>query len=197
MKRSSNTVAGLLLAGILSLGMAGCGTGQLDGSGDTGAAASQPSTLFIKTGTIATDSWGDTGSAPVDLAAPVQAQVTLKEHTMLQGVLPYGMRVVVSGTSATKVGYSADLTTLPAAARSSAPAGFVSYVDVQVVGAATTLPAYYLAVDSGSIPAGETVTIYSYDAVTRTWTNPVTAVAGNGKISFQATDFGLYGIFRS
>jgi hypothetical protein len=197
MKRSSKTVAALLVVGILSLGIAGCGTGQLDGSGDTGAAASQPSTLFTKNGTIATDSWGYTGSAAVDLAAPAQAQVTLKAHTMLQGVLPSGMRVVVSGISATRVNYSADLTTLPAAAQSSAPAGFASYVAVEVGGAATTLPSYYLTVDAGSIPAGETVTIYNYNPVTRTWTNPVTAVAGNGKISFQATDFGVYGIFRS
>lgn len=196
MKRSSKTIAGLVLVGFLSLGCAGCGTGQFDDSGDTGAVAAQPSTLFTKTGTIATDSWGYTGSAPVDLAAPAQVQVTLKEHTMLQEVLSNGMRVVVSGISATKVNYSADLTTLPAAAQYSAPAGFASYVDVQVGLASTTLPGYFLTVDAGGIPAGETVTIYNYNPVTRTWTNPVTAVAGNGKVSFQTTDFGLYGIFR-
>jgi hypothetical protein len=195
MKRSSKTLTAILVMVLLALGLAGCGTGQLDGSGD--GAAAQPDTVFTKTGAIATDSWGYTGATPVAVAAPSQAQVTLKEHTMLEGVLDNGMKVVVSGISFTTVSYSADITTLPAAAQVSAPAHFASYLNLAVGVARTTLPAFSVTVDAAGIAAGDTVTVYNYDPGTRRWINPQTvSVSGSGKISFQASDFGIYGVFR-
>jgi hypothetical protein len=196
MKKSSKILTRMLLAVSLSLGLTACGTGQLDTTGDGGTQA-QPATLFTKAGAIATDSWGYTGSTPVNLAAPDQAAVMLKEHTLLEQVLDNGFKVVVSGISFTKVSYSSDVTTLPAAAQAAAPARFVSYVALAAGVANATVPGFSITVDGAGIPAGEAVTIYNYDASTRRWTATQTAVVtSNGKIAFEADRFSLYGIFR-
>lgn len=192
MKTFSKQLAALLLLILLSLGLAACGGGEFDTVGGGGAEA-WPATLFVKSGSIASDSWGFTGLNPLKLAAPTQAEVLLKERTLLRDA----GNVVVSGISATKVSYSSDITTLSPSAQASAPANFVSYVEVSVGIARTALPAYSVTVDAGAVPAGESVTVYSYDSAARRWTAPQAAVVGStGKVSFEVNQFTLYGIFR-
>lgn len=188
-----SAIAGLLLVGLVGLQLAGCGV-DAGGLGSDGRSESaQPSTVSVRTGTIATDSWGYTGSNTVSLQAPSQTQVLVAGRTLLQD--PRG--VVVTGTSPTTVEFSSDLTTLPAAAQASAPGDLVAYVDLEVGDASTALPALQVTVDAGSVPAGQPVTVYRYDESAAKWTGAVaTVVNGAGKVTFAAGKLALWGIFK-
>ena len=186
-------MAALLLAAAVCLGLGACGMGEdgiVIGGGDN---PSQPSTVSVKVGTIATDSWGYTGSSPIQLTAPLKTEVLIQGHTLLQDPFKVG----VSGLNFTKVSYSADKTSLFAAAQASVPTGFVSYVDIWLGFATSALPALSVTVDVGAVAPGETVTVYNYDAGTGKWISPQTAVVdGSGKITFPVSRLSLWGVFR-
>lgn len=192
MKRNGTRIRSLAVVVLLCLGLSACGSGDTLVGSDA-ENHDQPSTLFVKTGALATDSWGYTGGAPTPIAAPAQAEIVLKERTLLQD--PY--HVVVAGISPTRVNFSSDVTTLSTAAQASAPPNLVAYVDLAVGFAATALPAFSVTVDAGATPAGQTVRIYNYSPITKTWTAMQSAVvSSSGKIAFQTGEFGLWGAFR-
>ena len=69
MRKISTSGIAFLISAVIALGLGGCGTGEnFDQAGGTNS--TQPSTVTVKTGTLATDSWGYTGSAPVRVTAP-------------------------------------------------------------------------------------------------------------------------------
>jgi hypothetical protein len=193
MRRSRKGLAALLAAAVICMGLTACGAGDGSFVGDNGAHPSQPTTVFVKTGSIATDSWGYTGSTPVQVLAPSGTEVVAKEHTLLEDA----SHSVVSGITDTKISFSSDPTTLAAAAQSSAPVNFVSYLDISIGSAKTALPALSVTVDVGVVSAGQTLTVYNYDAGTGRWTSAQTAVVNSaGKIIFPVSQLSLWGIFR-
>jgi len=192
MKKVNKGMAALLFALVVGLGLGGCGRGD-DVGLESGANPSQPSTVAVQTGTLATDSWGYTGAATSQVVAPTTMQVVLQGHTLLEDASHH----VVSGDHlATKVSFSSDITNLSATARASAPANFLCYLDLSLGSAAAVIPALLISVDSGAV-SGTTVNIASYDPATGTWGSAQTAVAGSsGKVTFSVSQLGIWGIFR-
>jgi len=192
MKKVSNGMAALLCAAVIGLVLGGCGRG--DGVGaEGGSNPSQPSTVALQTGTLATDSWGYTGAAADQVAAPAALEVSLLAHTLLEDASHH---VVSGGSNATSVSFSSDVTNLSATARASAPANFLCYLDLSLGSAAAVIPALSVRVDPGALP-GTTLNIYRYDAVTGAWGSQQTAVAdGSGQLRFAVSQLGLWGIFR-
>lgn len=190
MKNGAKGITALLLTAAICLGLVACGSGDGGSSGDNGAL---PATVSVKTGVIATDSWGYTGSSPIQVTAPGKMEIVIKEHTLLEDA----SKVVVSGSISTRVSFSGDKTTLAAAAQTSAPVNFVSYVDIWMGSAKTALPALSVTVDVSPEPAGETLTVYNYDAGTGKWISAQPAVVNSsGKITFPVNQISLWGIFR-
>lgn len=193
MKKVSKGITALLFAAVICLGLGACGTGDEGVVVDSGANPSLPTTVSVKTGAIATDSWGYTGSSPIQVTAPSKTEILISEHTLL--VDPF--QRVVSGITLTRISFSGDITTLAAAAQASAPANFVSYVDISLGLAKTAFPALSVTVDVGTALSGSTLTVYNFDAGTSRWTSAQTAVvSSSGKIAFPVNQLSLWGIFR-
>jgi len=191
MKNGSRGSTALLFAALLGLAPIGCGRGDEVGV-QNGTTTSQPATVSVKTGSIATDSWGYTGSAPTAVSAPDTTAILLPEHTLLVD----STQTVVSGVVPSRVSFSSDPTTLAAAAKASAPPGFLCYLDISLGSASTSIPAFSVGLDTGASP-GETVNLYYYDAPSGLWVASQTALVGSsGTISFPASRFSLWGIFR-
>ena len=191
MKKASLVgMAALLLAAVMGMGLGGCGSREGFG-GESGTDTPQPNPVSIKTGTIATDSWGFTGAAPVQVAAPDKTALTLPAHTLLEDA----SHAVVSGVIPTSIGFS--VTAPSVAARALAPAGkFLCYVDISLGPATAAIPVPSVTVDAGAVP-GETLTMYSYDASAVKWSSPQTAVVdGQGKVTFPVSSFSIWAIFR-
>ena len=192
MKKVSKGMAALLFALVVGVGLGGCGQG--DGVGvESRTNPSQPSTVAVKTGTLATDSWGYTGAVATEVAAPGTMEVLLQGHTLLEDAAHH----VVSGESnATQISFSSDITNLSATARASAPANFLCYLNLSLGSATAVIPELSVSVDSGAV-SGTTVNIVAYDPVTGTWGSAQTAVAGSsGRVTFPASQLGIWGIFR-
>jgi hypothetical protein len=193
MKKNRNCIAALLIAAVISLGVSACGTGNGDVLVDNGANPIPSANVFIKTGTISTDSWGYTGSSSVLLAAPAQTEIAVAGHTLLVDA----SQSVVSGTINTKVSYSSDITTLTAAIQSSAPANFVSYVNISMESAKRAIQPLSVTVDVGTVLAGKVLSVLNYDTDSGKRTSAQTAtVNSSGKITFPVNRLSLWGIFQ-
>jgi len=193
MNISRHGIAAVVLSAVVCLGICGCGAGNDRGGADGTTTSSQPTTVATAGGWVATDSWGYTGAAAVQMTAPAKAQVVLEGHTLLEDAL----NVVVSGTTPSAISYSSDATTLPAAGQASAPGTFVSWLSIAVGAAGSALPALSVNVDVGAIAAGQTVNIYRYDSGTGKWVSPQAAlVSSGGQVTFQAGQMALYGLFK-
>ena len=193
MKRNWKKSAALPALAAIWLALAACGAGDQGIGVDGGITTSLPATVSVKAGTVTTDSWGYTGSAPVQVSAPDQAAITATGHTLLVDAGNYE----VSGVSVTKVSYSGDPSTLPAAARNSMQGSFVSYLNISLGAAARTIPALAVTVDVVTVPAGTTLTAYSFDPVTGSWDSPQTAVVDSSqKVTFAVSNPALLGIFK-
>ncbi|GFO54894.1 hypothetical protein GMSM_19010 [Geomonas sp. Red276] len=184
----------LALAALVVAGLAGCGMGDRD-SGVAGTVPpSPPTTIVAATGTLASDSWGYTGAAAVPLAAPSGNQVVLAGHTLLEDA----GHAVVSGTTDTKVSYSADESNLSATARGTAPAGFLSYLTVEAGAVSSVLPALSVTISAGSAATGQAVIVCRYDATTGTWIQLASAtVTATGDVSFSADRMATYALFKA
>lgn len=193
MNKSIKAIAALLLAAAISVPLSGCGGGG-DAGGYSDGGSQIPATVSVKTGTLASDSWGRTGAAPVALAAPAGTAVVVQGHSQL---IDAG-NAVVSGTSATDVRFSSDVATLSSAAQAVVPAGFLSYLSISIGEVQTVSPEMSVSVDAAApLAVGDAVTIYRYDSATRSWKSAqAVPVASTGKITFSATGPGLYGIFH-
>lgn len=195
MKKNMNGITALLFAAVISLGLGACGTGNEDVVLDSGENPAQSANVFVKTGTIATDSWGYTGSSPIQVAVPSQTEIVIEGHTLFVDA----SQTVVSGTTNTRISFSSDKTTLTAAAQASIPvnANFISYVNISLGSARTAFPELSVTVDVGAVLLGTTLTVYNYDAGTGKWTSAQTAVvSSSGKITFPVNHLSLWGIFR-
>ncbi|MBJ6725504.1 hypothetical protein [Geomesophilobacter sediminis] len=184
----------LVLLALVALAGAGCGNRRdgYDYGGGTDPGSS--SAVSVKSGVVATDSWGYTASTPVPVAAPAQAVITLASRSLLVD----GSRTALSGELPSTVSFSVDPTTLPTAAQSSVPSGFVCYLDLSVATAQTAIPAASVTVDVGSALAGTTVTASRYDAGSRTWlAGPSAVVGASGTASFALADLAVWGIFKA
>lgn len=192
----NNTMKGiraLLFAAVISLGLAACGTGNEGAVEVSGENPLMSAAVSVKTGTISTDSWGYTGSGPIQVTAPANTEIVIKEHTLLTDA----SQAVVSGTVNTRISFSSDKTTLTASAQASAPANFLSYVNILMESAKNSYPGVSVTVDVSNVLSGETLTAYNYDAGTGMWISPQTAVVNSsGKITFPAGRLSLWGIFR-
>lgn len=193
MNKGRKGIAGLLFAAVFSLGLGACGVGNEVVVEDNGANPAPSANVSVKSGTIATDSWGYTGSRPVQVTTPAQTEIVIKEHTLLLD----GSNFVVSGITGTRISFSSDKTTLTADAQASSPANFVSYMIISMGTAKSAIPALSVTVDVSGVPPGDTLNIYNYDTITGTWISPQTAlVSSTGKITFPVNRFSLWGIFR-
>lgn len=193
MKINIKGITALLFVAVISFGIGACGTGSEDFVVDNGANPAPSANVFVKTGTIATDSWGYTGSSPVQVAVPSQTEIVIAGHTLLVDA----SQSVVSGITNTRVSFSSDKTTLTAAAQASAPANFVSYVNISMGSVKSAIPELSVTVDAGAALSGTTVTVYSYDVGTSRWTSAQTAVvSSSGKVTFPVNQLSLWGIFR-
>lgn len=195
MNKNMKGITALLFAVVISLGVGACGKGNEDVVVDSGANPAQPANVFVKTGAIATDSWGYTGSSPIQVAAPGQTEIVIEAHTLFVDA----SQTVVSGITATKISFSSDKTTLTASAQASIPvnANFISYVNISLGSARTVFPELSVTVDVGAVLSGTTLTVYDYDAGTGRWTSAQTAVVSSlGKITFPVKQLSLWGIFR-
>jgi len=193
MKNISKRFAALLLAAVICLGLGACGTGDGDQLVDGTLIPSLPSTVSVKTGTIATDSWGYTGSTPVQVAAPSQAEILISGRTLL---MDDSLRVV-SGNIPTKISFSSDRTTLSRAAQAYIPADCIAYLDISMGSAKSAFPELSVTVDVGVAAAGTTLTLRNYDVATGKWiAAQTTVVSSTGKITFPAKQLSLWGIFR-
>jgi len=197
MKKIRKSITALLLTAAFCLGLGACGAGDEGFPGDDGGNTPLPTTVAVKTGSFATDTWGYSGSTAVQVAAPANTEIVMDGHTLLMDA----SRGVVSGAISTRVSYSSDLTTLSAAARSTAPANFICYVDIAMqpdrtdMGQARiALPALSVTVDVGAVAPGQTVTVYSYDA--GKWSEAQTVqVNSSGKVIFSADKLTLWALF--
>jgi hypothetical protein len=193
MNKGRKKIAVLLSAAVICLALSACGTGDHGIAVDGGTNPSLPATVFLKTGTLATDSWGYTGTAPAQLTAPDQTAILIGGHTLLEDAAHY----VVSGVSVTKVSFSIDPSTLPAAARNSAPGTFLSYVNLSLGAAASVTPALSVTVEANTVPPGTVLTAYNFNPATGTWGSPQTAVVDSSKkVTFAADKLALWGIFQ-
>jgi hypothetical protein len=194
MKKVGKSILTLLIAMFFGLGLGGCGRGEGVGV-DNGPNSAPTSSEAVKTGSIATDSWGYTGAAPDLVSAPGATVISLQGHTLLMDA----SHSVVSGVLPTKVRFSsllADLAILNATAKASAPATLLCYLDISLGSATALLPAISVTLDAGAA-AGETVKVYSFDAATGKWTLVQTAVAdASGKVSFPVNQLSLWGVFH-
>jgi hypothetical protein len=193
MKINRKGITALLFAAVISLGLGACGTGNEDVVVDNGANPAPSANVFVKTGTISTDSWGYTGSSPIQVAVPSQTEIVIEGHTLFLD----GSQAVVSGTTNTRISFSSDKTTLTSAAQASAPANFVSYVNISMGSIKSAIPAISVTVDVGVALSGTTLTVYNYDTGTSRWISAQTAlVSSAGKIIFPVYQLSLWGIFR-
>ena len=194
MKKVGKSIMALLFAAFFGLGLGGCGSGEGVGLGN-GSNPAPSSTELVKSGSIATDSWGYTGAAPDQVSAPGATVISLPGHTLLLDA----SHSVVSGVLPTKVRFSSflsDLAILNATAKTSAPANFLCYLDISLGSATFLLPSISVTLDAGAV-AGETVQVYSFDAVAGKWSSVQTAVAdASGKVSFPVNQLSLWGVFR-
>jgi hypothetical protein len=192
MKKSWNSITALLLAAVICLALGACGSDERDVVADNGENPAPSPNVSVKTGTIATDSWGYTGSSPIQVSAPSQTEILINGHTLLLDA----SQGVVSGNISTRISFSSDRTTLTATAQASAPANFVSYVNILMGPAKTAFPAVSVTVDVSPAAPGATLTVYNYDAGTGIWISAQTAVvSSSGKITFPVTKLSLWGIF--
>ncbi len=195
MKKNMKGITALLFVAVISLGVGACGKGNEDVVVDSGVNPAQSANVFVKTGTVATDSWGYTGSSPIQVAAPGQTEIVIEAHTLFVDA----SQTVVSGITATKISFSSDKTTLSASAQASIPANanFISYVNISLGSVRTVFPELSVTVDVGAVLSGTTLTVYDYDAGTGRWTSAQTAVVSSlGKITFPVRQLSLWGIFR-
>jgi hypothetical protein len=195
MKKNMKGIATLLFAAVISLGLGACGTGNEDIVVGGGANPAQSANVFVKTGIIVTDSWGYTGSNPVQVAVPSQTEILIEGHTLFVDA----SHTVVSGATNSRISFSSDKTTLPASAQASIPvnANFISYVNISLGSARTAFPDLSVTVDVGAVLSGTTLTVYNYDADTGKWTSAQTAVVSSlGKITFPVDQLSLWGIFQ-
>jgi hypothetical protein len=193
MKKLSNGRTALVLAAVICLGLGACGTGD-EGVLVDGLHPSPPTNITVKTGEIATDSWGFTGSAPIQVAAPGFTEIVVKERTLLQD----DTTAVVSGGISTRISFSSAKTALPAKAQISPPPGeFVSYVDISMGSVKTASPALSVTIDVGIGLLGKPLTVYNYDAGAGKWTSAQTVVVtGSGKITFPVQQLSLWAVFQ-
>lgn len=181
----------LLSTALVCLAVGGCGMG--DGGSVSGANPSLPATVSVQSGTMVTDSWGYSAGEPVLVASPARAELLVSPHTLLLDAARY----VVSGILVTRLSYSGDFTTLPAAARGSAPGVLVGYLDVSLGSARSARPALTATLDAGSVAPGTTVTACAYDPGTGRWVSPqAVVVSAAGKVSFAVDQMSLWGVFR-
>ena len=191
MKINGKGITALLFLAVLGMGLGGCGAGE-DGGVPGGTNPTQTSNVSVKTGSIATDSWGYSGAAPIQISAPDTAAILLQGHTLLEDA----SHSVVSGTIPTKISFSSDVTSLGAAARASAPANLLCYLDISLGPAQAALPALSVTVAAGAA-SGETVTVYNFDASSGKWVSVQTALAdASGKVSFPVNQLSLWGVFH-
>ena len=188
MEKICKGLAVLLLAAAIGMALGGCGTRDGFGTqGGTDPVLNNPVSA-VKTGAVATDSWGYTGAAAAPIAAPDKVELVLAGHTLLVDA----SNGVVSGVTPTSITLSE-----PAAVSSSF--GTLLYsVDLSLGSATTSTPSPSLSVDVHlRATPGETLTAYNYDAGTRTWVSAHNAVVdSSGKVSFPVDRFSLWGIFR-
>jgi hypothetical protein len=191
MNKCMKAIAALLLAAAISVSLGGCGGGEGGGYLDGGSPI--PATVSVKSGTLLSDSWGQTGGTPVALAAPAGTAVVVEGRSLLLD----DNHAVVSGASATEVRFSSDVTTLSQAAQAAAPTGFLSYLSFSIGEVQTVSPAMSVSLDAATLAVGDAFTVYRYDSAARSWKSVLAStVASNGKINFQVTGPGLYGVFR-
>jgi hypothetical protein len=185
----------LLLATVILSGPSGCGTGNDRFVEDSGENPAPSGNVTVKTGTIYSDSWGYTGSSPIQVTAPGQTEISIRERTLLMDAA----KSVVSGAITTRISFSSDKTTLTSAAQASVPANaiFVSYVNILLGSARSAIPELSVTVDVGAALSGTTLTVYNYDAGIGRWTSAQTAVvSSSGRIVFPVSQLSLWGIFR-
>jgi hypothetical protein len=193
MKTVRKNIKAVLLAAVVCLGLGACGTSDEGFAVDDGLNASLPGAVSVKTGSIASDSWGYTGAVPVQVAAPAKTEALITGHTLLMDA----SKVVVSGGAPTTVSFSSEITSLSATAQRSAPANFVSLVDIRIGSVKTVLPAISVTVDVGALPSGQILNVYNYDPGTGKWISAQTAVvSSSGKITFPVGQLSLWGIFQ-
>jgi hypothetical protein len=191
MKKCRKVIAALILSAATAAVLSGCGNGDTAGYSDGGSQL--PSTVSVKTGSIASDSWGYTGAAPVSLSAPTGTAVVMEGRSLLLD----DSHAVVSGSTATDVRFSSDVTTLSSAAQAAVPGTFVSYLSISIGSVQTVSPVMSVSAAAATLPVGEAVSIYTYDSASRSWKLVQTAtVASAGIITFAVTGPGLYAVFR-
>jgi hypothetical protein len=181
----------LLLAAAIGFGLAGCGNRDRFGT-DNGTGSTTNNPEIVATGTVATDSWGYTGAAPDQVAAPDRTALTLAGHTLLADA---GNRIV-SGVIPTSLGFSLVAPNAAAHAPAPTPTGqFLCYVNLALGTAATATPIPSVSVTVG-VP-GETLSVFNFDPVTDRWTSGQTAIVdSSGKITFPVSRLSLWGVFR-
>jgi hypothetical protein len=194
MKKGSKGFAVLFLAAGLLLGLVACGNDTGDRFGVGGGASATPP-VAAKSGTLLTDSWGDPGPLAVQVAAPPQVVLPLAAHSQLAD----SSRSIVSGQIPTSVRI---WDTVPAGTAALPGKTCLRTVDIALGTATSVFPTPTLTLDlsdakpAGAV-AGETLTAYSYDPGTGTWTFPQPVlVDSSGKVSFRADRLQLWGIFR-
>lgn len=193
MNKYNEIIVALLFVVVISFGLCSCGTGNENVAVGNGTNPSQSGTVFVNTGTILSDSWGYTGANPFQVAVPSQTAIVVEGHTLLVDA----SQTIVSGTTNTKISYSSDKSTLTAAAQASAPANFISYVNIFMGSVTSTIPALSVTVDVGTVPSGTLLTVLNYDVSTGMWTSAQTAtVSSSGKITFPVNQLSLWGIFQ-
>ena len=193
MKGKTKLITLLLSAAVLCLGLAACGTSR-DGTGsNTGPITTSSPNVIVKTGSIASDSWGYTGTSPAQIAVPAKTAIAIQGHTLLVD----SSRAVVSGSIPTKISYSSDATTLNVPPPITAKGNLVSYLDISLGSVQAAIPALSVTVDVTPVAPGVTLTVYEYDASTPThWIAPQpVVVSATGTITFPVDQLSLYAIY--
>jgi hypothetical protein len=193
MKKNTRLTTFLLLAAVICLGLAACGTGRDGADANAGPITTTSPNVIVKTGSIASDSWGYTGASAAQIAVPAKTGITIQGHTLLVD----SSRAVVSGTIPTRISYSSDATTLTVAPPTTAKGNLVSYLDISLGSVKTAIPALSVTVDVTPVAPGVTLTVYEYDAGTPThWIAPQLAVvSATGTITFPVDQLSLYAIY--
>ena len=193
MKKECMAIGAFLFALLICLGLGGCGT--RDGLGTvSGTNAPQSNQEIVQTGTVATDSWGYTGAAPTQIAAPPGTGLLLPEHTLLVDDTNH----VVSGVIPTTLSFSGS----PVVAATAPVPGktILCYLNISLGSALTAFPRPMVSVAvggmAGVVPGQSVVTVYNFDAGAGKWVAPQsTPVDSLGKVSFPVDQFSLWGIF--
>jgi hypothetical protein len=198
MVKVTKSARALFLVATLCMGLGACGTGNDGSLADGGANSTPPAGVSVKTGTIASDSWGYTGTGATQVAAPGLTLILAQEHSLLIDA----SRSVVSGSSPTKVSSSSDAATLDfitrsTTARLTVPGTLVSYLDISMGSVKSTLPALSVTVDVSPVAPGTTLNVYHFDPGTGKWVLPQTALVSNSQtVTFAVDSLSLWAVFR-